>query len=474
MGEVWQATDLRLDRTVAVKFLVRDGTRQDMATLEQRFEREARLTARIDHPGVPAVYDHGRVDDDRLFLVMEFVEGRTLAEVMREQGPLGVPAVAGVAWQAADILAHAHRLEVVHRDLKPSNLMLTPAGTVSVLDFGVATALGADPDAAPLTATNAVVGTAAFMSPEQALGKPALPQSDVYALGCVLFALLTGRAPFEADMPVRLMYLHAYEPPPRLEDCCPGVPAALADLVAAVLAKDPGDRPGSAEVVRVCRDLVGDSDTPRTPLAVLGSGPGALAVDRNAARVAEPAPAPPPPPAGDAVGQARAHLAAGALDQAADALRAARRPMADPATLPVRLELCRAWQREGRFTRAHEGYAALEAALAATRPETDPDLLASRIGVAECLAGLGRSGEAVRVFEALLPGQIRALGADAPNVLRTRLRAAVQAAAAGRVAAARDALVALDAEQSRVLPADHEQVLEARLLIARLDRMLGG
>lgn len=247
MGVVWAAIDRDSGREVAVKLLAPRSRGAERTTLERRFIREARLTSRLEHPGIPVVHDHGS-DEGELYLVMERVHGRSLDAVLESEGPLPVGRVADVALRAAEVLAYAHGQNVVHRDLKPSNLMVTPRGAVKVLDFGVAAALEPQPGETRFTATNATPGTVVYMAPEQAVGQT-VPASDLYSLGCVLYEMLAGAPPFTDGSPFMLYHRHANDPVPPLEDRRAGVPAGLRTLVEALLEKRPEDRPASAAAV---------------------------------------------------------------------------------------------------------------------------------------------------------------------------------------------------------------------------------
>ncbi|MFD0689445.1 serine/threonine-protein kinase [Actinomadura fibrosa] len=247
MGQVWEAVDRRLGRRVAVK-LLKDravATRAGADGLARRFAREASVTAGLQHPGVPAVHDAGTYPDG-LFLVMEMIEGATIADVIAEQGPLPVAWAAAVAAQVCSVLAVAHERAVVHRDIKPQNLMLTPEATVKVLDFGVAAVM--DAAGVPrITRTGEVVGTPAYMAPEQLRSEPATPRTDLYALGCVLYEMLAGAPVFTATSPHALTFKHLEEPPAPLRR--PDLPPELARLVGRLLAKDASLRPGGAREV---------------------------------------------------------------------------------------------------------------------------------------------------------------------------------------------------------------------------------
>ncbi|CAA9227423.1 MAG: Serine/threonine-protein kinase PknA, partial [uncultured Blastococcus sp.] len=238
MGEVWKARDQILDRIVAAKVLKSEFT-GDPSFLA-RFRNEARHTAGLTHPNIASVYDYGETVDDTgtqqlAFLVMEFVEGQPLVSILHDEGALPVDWTLHVVSQSADGLSAAHRAGVVHRDIKPGNLMVRPDGVVKLTDFGIAQAR----DATPLTRTGMVVGTAQYLSPEQAQGMEVNAASDVYSLGVVAYECLTGARPFDGASQVAIALAHINRPPPPLPS---HVPAAVRLLVERALAKDPADR----------------------------------------------------------------------------------------------------------------------------------------------------------------------------------------------------------------------------------------
>ena len=243
MGEVWRAYDATLGRSVAVKLLHEGVTdRGD----RERFVREARAAAQLSHPNIVSIFDVGEWNG-RPFLVMELLDGQTLAEELADRGPLPLEAVRDLGAQAAAGLAAAHAAGIVHRDIKPSNLVRTREGTLKLVDFGIARVL--DEASTRLTATGTIVGTAAYLAPEQARGLVSDARTDLYALGCVLYQLLSGRTPFVGG-PTEVMYAHLYtapEPPSRLR---PDVPPELETMVLAMLAKEPDLRPRDAASVR--------------------------------------------------------------------------------------------------------------------------------------------------------------------------------------------------------------------------------
>ncbi|WP_206308339.1 serine/threonine-protein kinase [Streptomyces sp. A1277] len=242
MGEVWRATDEVLGRAVAVKLLL--GEHADESATA-RFRLEAQTAARLSHPHLVAVFDFGAWED-RLFLVMELVEGRSLADLLLAQERLGPEQAARIAGQAAAGLAAAHRQGIVHRDIKPGNLMLDGEGTVKIGDFGIAQFVD-DPSAA-LTTTGHIVGTSLYLAPERALGRTADAASDMYSLGCVIYQLLLGQPPFRSDTATATLYQHVDTPPVPLRQRGVDVSAAFDAYLLSLLAKQPEDRPTAQQV----------------------------------------------------------------------------------------------------------------------------------------------------------------------------------------------------------------------------------
>lgn len=245
MGQVWEAEDQRLNRTVAVKVLTDDALagHTDPDELARRFAREAAVTAGLRTPGVPAVYDVGTYEGG-LFLVLELITGRTLGDLMAEEGPLPVAWAAGIAAQVTAVLAAAHEGGLVHRDVKPQNLMLTGDGAVKVLDFGVA-ALVDQSTISRITRTGQPIGTLAYMAPEQLHGRPVTARTDLYALGCVLYEMLAGHRVFTAGSPAALMHLLLEQAPAPLHR--DDLPEELNALLRQLLEKDPARRPADAQ-----------------------------------------------------------------------------------------------------------------------------------------------------------------------------------------------------------------------------------
>src|SRR6266705_518518 len=245
MAEVYRARDLRLDRIVAVKTL-RDDLARDQ-TFQARFRREAQSAASLNHPSIVAVYDTG---EDMVgptpvpYIVMEYVDGRTLRDLLREDRRLMPERAMEISDGVLRALDYSHRNGIIHRDIKPGNVMLTRAGQVKVMDFGIARAVS---DAqATMTQTAQVIGTAQYLSPEQARGERVDARSDLYSTGCLLYELLTGRPPFLGDSPVAIAYQHVRENPVPPSQLDPDIPAWADSIVLRAMAKDPRDRYQSA------------------------------------------------------------------------------------------------------------------------------------------------------------------------------------------------------------------------------------
>ncbi|HEV2091846.1 MAG TPA: protein kinase, partial [Rubrobacter sp.] len=269
MAEVFLAHDGVLERGVALKVL-RSQYRDDEEFYE-RFGREARSAASLSHPNIVSIFDRGETPDGTCYIAMEYVSGGTLKERLDARGPMEPARALAVTAQVAEALGAAHERGVIHRDIKPQNILVTDTGHLKVTDFGIARAASA----ATISATNAVFGTAGYLSPEQALGEPATPRSDLYSLGIVLYEMLTGVVPYRADNPVAVCMKHVTEPltPPRRLD--PTIPEAVDALVVKMLAKDPADRPASAselldDIETVRKGIPPPAPTPRTGTLRIG------------------------------------------------------------------------------------------------------------------------------------------------------------------------------------------------------------
>ncbi|ANH92265.2 hypothetical protein A8713_14730 [Streptomyces sp. SAT1] len=246
---VWRAYDVRLSRVVAVKFANPAAalTFQDRDEMLKRFQQEAGVAARFTNTGVASVYDVGE-ELPHSYLVMELVQGSTLDELMEECGPLELSVAASIIVPICAVLAAAHRAGIVHRDLKPSNVMVSEQGHTKVLDFGIARVEGAAVDTR-LTRTGRNPGSPGYMSPEQYEGRQVTGKSDLYALGCLLYEMLAGRPVFLQDDEFALRHMHTTVIPDALGGLREGLPGAVLDLVDRLLAKEPADRPASADEV---------------------------------------------------------------------------------------------------------------------------------------------------------------------------------------------------------------------------------
>ncbi len=282
MAEVRRAVDQRLGRSVAVKQL-----RTDLAvdpTFQARFRREAQSAAGLNHPTIVAVYDTGEEIDPLSgvsipYIVMELVEGPTLRDVLREGRKLLPERALELTQGVLEALSYSHKAGIVHRDIKPANVMLTPNGGVKVMDFGIARAV-AD-TSATMTQTAAVIGTAQYLSPEQARGETVDARSDLYSTGCLLYELLAGRPPFVGDSPVSVAYQHVREAPVPPSQLDPEITPEIDAVVLKALAKDPDDRYQSAAEMRadITRLLSGEQTTAQRTTAVVPMAAGAMAAN---------------------------------------------------------------------------------------------------------------------------------------------------------------------------------------------------
>ncbi|MDI3403683.1 serine/threonine-protein kinase [Streptomyces cavernicola] len=494
MGEVWRARDESLDRQVAVKCLKPLGPQQGDPgignVLRERFKREARVAASLQHRGITVVHDFGE-DDGVLYLVMELLEGRNLSQLMDDggQGPLSVPDIVEVTEQIAHALAYTHDQSIIHRDLKPANIMRLTDGTVKICDFGIAR-LGHDVGfTAKLTGTNIAMGTPHYMSPEQIGGEPIDYRSDLYSLGCVLYEIATGAPPFDHGDAWAVLLGHRDTTPEPPRSKRPELPEFLEQIVLDLLAKSPDDRPGDA------RELAH---------RITAARGGTLAHPAPAARV----PAQPTKPAelpDWTRGMTTGPKATGAVDLRAVPLDAAagltgewisridgrrtpdagqpRRPersTAPPELLSVlatRHTAGLSLSRLGKWEEAvevHRGVAAeREQALGADHPDT----LASRYEVAVTLSRTGRPADALSEYEHVVRGRERALGADHPDTLGARQEIAYVLGQLGRHFEAHEVYTAVLAgrERSPDLGPDHPDTLRCRHNLAynlsRIGRM---
>ncbi|MEU8313748.1 serine/threonine-protein kinase [Micromonospora sp. NPDC048887] len=499
MGEVWAGFDEKLDRPVAIKFLrklaVPDGDRD---TAVDRFIREARVTARLDHPGVPSVHDVGHHGDD-LYIVMQLVPGVLLSDLIAERGWLAVPWAAAIGTQICSVLAVAHAASLVHRDLKPQNVMVTPSGAVKVLDFGVAALLG--PDVPRLTATGHTLGTPTYMAPEQALNSAVGPRTDLYALGCVLFELLTGKPPYRADNPLGMLHRHLNDPVPSVQEHRAGVPDVLVHLLVRLLAKDPQHRPESAAEVYELLAPFGAVDAekaadaaptvadgqrvdptmpyrypfgplpPRSPLPPTRID---IVRPRAAAEIVE-------PPSLDQLAEVEERAWELAEEerftQAAELLESVLRPISgahaarQPRVLELRLNLANLYVLAGAFRQALPEFQRLVVDLA-KRPVPDEELIwQCRQQAASCQAELGEATEALRELRALLAEEQRVMPPDSPELFPLRQQIAMLVAGLGDVPEARQLLEGLRRDISALYGSGSAPSAEIEALLSHLHRL---
>ncbi|MFG2099902.1 serine/threonine-protein kinase [Micromonospora echinaurantiaca] len=406
MGQVWFGRDSTLDREIAVKFIRLQDDRLDDA-LVRRFSRESRIMARLEHPGVPAVYDWGE-QDGRPFLVMQRIRGINVSDLIAEQAPLPIGWAAAIAAQVCSVLTAAHEAGLVHRDLKPGNLMLEPNGAVKVLDFGLAVA-PALPDFSKITHSDQNPGTLAYMAPEQFLGgDDPSPASDLYALGCTLHEMLAGERPFDGSTTYLLMNQHVHEQPPALRGIRADVPARLERLVLDLLAKDSKDRPVDAEAVyerllpftRGLGQLPGALDPPsqRSPFRMYAGVLSRVFTDVPPTVLA-PAPAP------SQSTTPGAELQSGGESMASQAETDLQSP----------LQLADMWFDSGDYRKAAQAYG--EVADDARVSEDLDRLLHCRKREATCYSRTGDVNRALRRLEGLLREVGPVLDSDDPRIV---------------------------------------------------------
>ncbi|RZU75506.1 serine/threonine protein kinase [Micromonospora kangleipakensis] len=506
MGEVWLGHDTKLDRHVAVKFIRFPNGEQDKDYI-RRFVRESRITARLEHPGVPAVYDVGS-HEGRPYLVMQRIHGISVADLVAEQGALPIGWAAGIAAQVCAVLTAAHQASLVHRDLKPSNLMLQPDGAVKVLDFGLAAAPTLS-DFSKITATGLPPGTPAYMAPEQIETNISGPATDLYALGCTLHEMLTGERLFTGSTSYDVWSKQVTHQPLPVRGVRDDVPAGLEDLLLHLLQKKPEDRPESAQVVydrllpfatdlgpipgilhapstvspaRMYGSMLGRVFTSAPP----ASPAGPIVPPASAGEPAQP-PAPPQrrPDEKPGVGRTdlrRARAEASRLvgssryGQAAEVLAAAVAPAitalgrTDEDVVRVRLELADALFEEGDYRRAAPAYEELAEDVARKQGPHADLALHCRLRGATCRALFGETSEALRQLEALVRDETEAFGADDPRTLELRRQIGLLQLGAGLRHAAEQTLTRLLADLTRLNSATHPSTMEIADLLSGLRR----
>ncbi|GLW02139.1 serine/threonine-protein kinase [Streptomyces lavendulae] len=472
MGQVWTAYDRRLDRRVAVKLLRPDrvaGPGTVAEELRRRFVRECRVTAQVDHPGLVTVHDAGS-DGDELYLVMGYVEGSDLADHLAAHDPYPWPWAVAVVAQLCAVLSAVHAVPIVHRDLKPRNVMVRPDGTVLVLDLGVASVM--DTDTTRLTSTGSPIGSPAYMAPEQAMGGAVGPYTDLYALGVLLYELLTGNVPFAGSTALGVLHRHLYEPPAPVRPLRPEIPPELEALLLRLLAKDPQDRPGSAQEVYEALEPLLPARGSRSPAGPLDPTrpflrPQAPWPDRAAAIPPRPAdpPAPPRPDIPGAVDEARKLLDQGQLTRAVDILggilpaAAAEHGEHSPVVRSLRKQYAATLMDDGQFRRALPELRRL----ADEFPAGDPQALRLRYDAAQCLEQLGEPAAALAEYRSLLPLFENHYANPDPGLpLEVRRRIAHLLLSLGDRPAAHDTLVRLLYDTDRVHGPGHPLAVDVR------------
>ncbi|MER6500133.1 serine/threonine-protein kinase [Streptomyces sp. NPDC001455] len=431
MGEVWHAYDERLDRRVAVKMMLTDvrgvpgvpgfGAAEALQNRRDRFLREVRTTAAIEHLGIPVVYDTG-VDDasGRLYVVMQLLRGREVQTFIDENDyaaePLAISWAAAAGAQIASTLETVHRHDVVHRDIKPANLMLTPDGVVKVLDFGVAALLGSGSQPR-LTQEGMTVGTPPYMSPEQSLANSVGPASDIYALACVLYELLTGKPPFTTDADGSCTWHHVRTPPPLIRTVRPDIPEELERLLLGMLDKEPEQRLDASQVYDALLPWVYEQGAarttqpefdPRQPFSrPFGSSPKRPSPRAYTPTVIVPVPsdsaeavAPLTDQEADDVSDVAAQLAhEGSFAQAADLLQDAIVRAGDTVLLnDLLFSLAQVKFLAEIYSEAVDHFAKAEAAYTERYGAEDNQAQLCRYYVAQCRMALGESSAAIEAF----------------------------------------------------------------------------
>lgn len=490
MGQVFAGYDQKLDRKVAVK-LIRFPFGQYDEDLVKRFRHEARIMAKLEHPGAPVIYDAGVHDDPRLgarpFLVMQFVDGVTVDDLLAEQGPLPVGWAAAIAAQVVAVLHAAHSRGILHRDLKPSNLMLCQDGSVKVLDFGLA--MFHDPELSRLTRTGTVLGSPAYMSPEQIRGATVGPQSDFYSLGVVLYELLTGIRLFDGPTEFVIFERHINEQPGPSRDHRGDVPEELDDLVLRMLAKRAEDRPADATGLHaelVCHttdlpSLAGVISPASSSLRMYAEVVTQVSSSReNAARPASPQQAALPQEhfsrgdIGPALSQAELLVREARYGQAVEVLKAVLEPAGrvlgarDDDVLKLRGYLADVLFESGDYRNAAPAFGGLHRDLAARYGPRDDRVLHCRRQEATCRALLGDTGQAMSLLRGLLADEEAIYGHREPPVLELRRQIGLLELGAGDTDRAMQTLSGLLHDLVELYGPEHPEAKRVRDSLARL------
>ncbi|ACU34916.1 serine/threonine protein kinase [Actinosynnema mirum DSM 43827] len=498
MGTVWRGYDAVLDREVAVKLIRADAVSSKAQAEEfaKRFRREARVTARIGHHGVPQVHD-AVLDHtyDRLYLVMEYVRGTSLRTLLTPKRPLPISWAAAIAAQIATVLSHAHAIPVVHRDLKPDNVLIAAGGTVKVLDFGIATILRTD--ATRLTATGNPIGTSCYMSPEQIMCAQITPHSDLYALGCVLHELLSGKPVFDGDGDYALMHQHVNASPQPLRAARSDVPPDLELLTLDLLAKSSKHRPANAyevyERLLAFLPLPGSAPPSVDDAAIPIGAPDPTLLYRRPNAPLQRSAKPSAAVEDDVPVALSSHVdtrlcevirvaydkSAQLLDeerytQAADVLQRAIAQSAaalgkkSPRILKMRTRRAAILIVGGDYQRALPEFDSLTDAYSRTLGSTSPEALECLQEAAHCRAELGQATAALRQFQQVLT-HVRAAGGDAsPTALDLRRSIGVLLLSEGKTLEAVSFLQPLYDDLLLVQGPQDEETEEVGNILARL------